>query len=81
MTRPSSAPPPATPPPRPLRTTTSWPVCAPASFGPDPRTQRIAVAFTTRQAVRHEGRGGGYRNEVLSLRLGRGRRLLRGGAR
>ncbi|ATW52303.1 Rossmann-like domain-containing protein [Streptomyces peucetius] len=37
--------------------------------GPDPRTQRIAVAFTTRQAVRHEGRGSGYRNEVLSLRL------------
>lgn len=39
-------------------------------FGPDPRTRRIAVAFSTRQAVRHEGRGGGYRNEVLSLRLG-----------
>ncbi|MET7711096.1 hypothetical protein [Streptomyces sp. NPDC005407] len=38
-------------------------------FGPDPRTQRIAVAFTTRQAVRHDGRSGGYRNEVLSLRL------------
>ncbi|MEU9123132.1 DUF364 domain-containing protein [Streptomyces sp. NPDC048506] len=38
-------------------------------FGPDPRTQRIAVAFSTRQSVRHEGRTGGYRNEVLSLRL------------
>ncbi|WP_282697282.1 DUF364 domain-containing protein [Streptomyces sp. CC208A] len=38
-------------------------------FGPDPRAQRISVAFTTRQAVRHEGRGSGYRNEVLSLRL------------
>ncbi|MET9662085.1 DUF364 domain-containing protein [Streptomyces sp. NPDC006510] len=38
-------------------------------IGPDPRTQRIAVAFTTRQVVRHEGRGSGYRNEVLSLRL------------
>ncbi|WP_128979651.1 Rossmann-like domain-containing protein [Streptomyces roseicoloratus] len=38
-------------------------------FGPDPRTRRISVAFTTRQAVRHEGRGSGYRNEVLSLRL------------
>ncbi|TLS43920.1 hypothetical protein FE633_23115 [Streptomyces montanus] len=37
--------------------------------GPDPATQRIAVAFTTRQAVRHDGRGTGYRNEVLSLRL------------
>ncbi|MFE2227752.1 hypothetical protein [Streptomyces kronopolitis] len=39
-------------------------------FGPDPRTRHIAVAFSTRQAVRHEGRAGGYRNEVLSLRLG-----------
>lgn len=39
------------------------------AFGPDPAALRIAVAFTTRQAVRHEGRGGGYRNEVLSLRL------------
>ncbi|MFF3544847.1 Rossmann-like domain-containing protein [Streptomyces platensis] len=38
-------------------------------FGPDPRTQRVAVAFSTRQAVRHESRSGGYRNEVLSLRL------------
>ncbi|MFF4229557.1 Rossmann-like domain-containing protein [Streptomyces sp. NPDC001820] len=38
-------------------------------FGPDPGTQRIAVAFTTRQTVRHAGRSGGYRNEVLSLRL------------
>ncbi|MFS8197897.1 Rossmann-like domain-containing protein [Streptomyces sp. CWNU-52B] len=40
-------------------------------LGPDPRDLRIAVAFTTRQAVRHDGRRGGYRNEVLSLRLGR----------
>ncbi|WP_232838259.1 Rossmann-like domain-containing protein [Streptomyces geranii] len=39
-------------------------------LGPDPRTERIAVAFSTRQAVRHDGRGSGYRNEVLSLRLG-----------
>lgn len=39
-------------------------------LGPDPRTERIAVAFGTRQAVRHDGRGSGYRNEVLSLRLG-----------
>ncbi|WP_369173177.1 DUF364 domain-containing protein [Streptomyces sp. R28] len=39
------------------------------ALGPDPRTRRIAVAFTTRQAVRHDGRGTGYRNEVLSLRL------------
>ncbi|MBG0857213.1 hypothetical protein I2W78_36545 [Streptomyces spinoverrucosus] len=39
------------------------------ALGPAPATQRIAVAFTTRQAVRHTGRGTGYRNEVLSLRL------------
>ncbi|OQR61270.1 hypothetical protein B6E66_25550 [Streptomyces maremycinicus] len=39
-------------------------------LGPDPATQRISVAFSTRQAVRHDGRGSGYRNEVLSLRLG-----------
>ncbi|MBZ9641900.1 Rossmann-like domain-containing protein [Streptomyces sp. PSKA30] len=38
-------------------------------FGPDPASQRVSVAFTTRQAVRHAGRGTGYRNEVLSLRL------------
>ncbi|MFJ3667255.1 Rossmann-like domain-containing protein [Streptomyces sp. NPDC090106] len=40
------------------------------AMGPDPASQRIAVAFTTRQAVRHDGRGTGYRNEVLGLRLG-----------
>ncbi|MFE9776699.1 Rossmann-like domain-containing protein [Streptomyces sp. NPDC005775] len=39
-------------------------------FGPDPRTRHVAMAFTTRQSVRHPGRGSGYRNEVLSLRLG-----------
>lgn len=39
-------------------------------FGPDPRTLRISTAFATTQAVRHDGRCGGYRNEVLSLRLG-----------
>ncbi|WP_307853887.1 hypothetical protein [Streptomyces tagetis] len=39
------------------------------AFGPDPAGLRVSVAFTTRQAVRHEGRGTGYRNEVLSLRL------------
>ncbi|MGW5636269.1 Rossmann-like domain-containing protein [Streptomyces sp. NPDC003832] len=38
-------------------------------LGPDPAASRIAVAFTTRQAARHDGRGTGYRNEVLSLRL------------
>ncbi|WP_217196129.1 Rossmann-like domain-containing protein [Streptomyces buecherae] len=38
-------------------------------LGPDPAGQRVSVAFSTSQAVRHEGRGGGYRNEVLSLRL------------
>ncbi|MEU1815702.1 DUF364 domain-containing protein [Streptomyces roseifaciens] len=40
------------------------------AYGPDPRALRISVAFTTAQAVRHEGRRGGYRNEVLSLRVG-----------
>jgi hypothetical protein len=39
------------------------------ALGPDPGTLRVAVAFTTRQAARHDGRGTGYRNEVLSLRL------------
>ncbi|MFF7690666.1 Rossmann-like domain-containing protein [Streptomyces syringium] len=39
-------------------------------FGPPPQDARISVAFTTSQAVRHDGRSGGYRNEVLSLRLG-----------
>ncbi|MFI7099803.1 hypothetical protein ACIBK8_10640 [Streptomyces sp. NPDC050161] len=39
-------------------------------FGPDPRKLRISTAFATTQAVRHDGRAGGYRNEVLSLRLG-----------
>lgn len=38
-------------------------------YGPDPRTLRISTAFTTRQSVGHPGRRGGYRNEVLSLRL------------
>ncbi|MEU7485110.1 DUF364 domain-containing protein [Streptomyces sp. NPDC042319] len=40
------------------------------AYGPDPAGLRISVAFSTRQAVRHAGRSGGYRNEVLSLRLG-----------
>ncbi|MFC9947944.1 Rossmann-like domain-containing protein [Streptomyces pratensis] len=40
-------------------------------LGPAPVTRRITVAFTTTQAARHDGRHGGYRNEVLSLRLGR----------
>lgn len=39
------------------------------TYGPDPAQERIALAFTTAQAVRHAGRGSGYRNEVLSLRL------------
>ncbi|WP_309238878.1 Rossmann-like domain-containing protein [Streptomyces lunaelactis] len=40
-----------------------------AAYGPGPAQERIAVAFTTTQAVRHAGRTSGYRNEVLSLRL------------
>lgn len=39
------------------------------AYGPDPAQERIALAFTTAQAVRHAGRSSGYRNEVLSLRL------------
>jgi len=31
--------------------------------------QPVSVAFVTRQGVRHTGRSGGYRNEVVSLRL------------
>ncbi|MCX5401821.1 DUF364 domain-containing protein [Streptomyces sp. NBC_00102] len=38
-------------------------------FGPLPESLRIASAFTTHQAVHHDGRNTGYRNEVLSLRL------------
>ncbi|MFJ8017341.1 Rossmann-like domain-containing protein [Streptomyces sp. NPDC096339] len=39
------------------------------TYGPDPGGERISLAFTTAQAVRHERRNIGYRNEVLSLRL------------
>ncbi|MFF2043049.1 Rossmann-like domain-containing protein [Kitasatospora sp. NPDC058170] len=39
-------------------------------YGSDPADLHIALAFTTSQAVRHTGRARGYRNEVLSLRLG-----------
>lgn len=42
---------------------------AAGAFGPLPATLRISSAFTTHQAVRHDGRNTGYRNEVLSLRL------------
>ncbi|WP_457032174.1 hypothetical protein [Kitasatospora sp. P5_F3] len=40
------------------------------AYGLDPAAERVALAFTTSQAVRHTGRASGYRNEVLSLRLG-----------
>ncbi|MGW1124657.1 Rossmann-like domain-containing protein [Streptomyces sp. NPDC002526] len=40
------------------------------AYGHDPKALRVSTAFTTRQSVRHTGRGGGYRNEVLSLRIG-----------
>ncbi|OLR94612.1 hypothetical protein [Actinokineospora bangkokensis] len=36
-------------------------------FGP---LGTASLAFTTRQGVRHRGRAGGYRNEVLSVRVG-----------
>ncbi|WP_341716457.1 DUF364 domain-containing protein [Micromonospora sp. FIMYZ51] len=41
-----------------------------ARFGPDPADEKISVAFTTRQGARHAGRVRGYRNHVLSLRMG-----------
>ncbi|MFI5529496.1 Rossmann-like domain-containing protein [Kitasatospora sp. NPDC051853] len=41
------------------------------AYGLDPAAERVAVAFATSQAVRHDGRSGGYRNEVLSLRVGK----------
>jgi hypothetical protein len=66
-TVPNSAPAPA---PAPAR---SWPELVhrvtTGRYGPDPARLRIALAFTTCQAVRHDGRTSGYRNEVLSLRL------------
>jgi hypothetical protein len=40
-------------------------------LGPDPAGERVSTAFTTRQGVRHDSRGGGYRNLVISLRVGR----------
>lgn len=39
-------------------------------LGPDPARQRISVAFVTRQGARHDTREQGYRNQVLSLRVG-----------
>ncbi|GIJ11053.1 Rossmann-like domain-containing protein [Micromonospora andamanensis] len=41
-----------------------------ARLGPDPATEQVSVAFTTRQGARHTGRGRSYRNHVLSLRVG-----------
>ncbi|MFD4369374.1 hypothetical protein [Rhodococcus sp. NPDC058521] len=35
-----------------------------------PRTATVSVAFTTSQGAQHKGRSGGYRNEVVSLRVG-----------
>ncbi|MEU8328596.1 DUF364 domain-containing protein [Micromonospora sp. NPDC048839] len=39
-------------------------------LGTDPAVEQVSVAFTTRQGARHAGRGRGYRNHVLSLRVG-----------
>lgn len=39
-------------------------------LGPDPTTEQVSVAFTTRQGARHAGRGRGYRNHAVSLRVG-----------
>lgn len=39
-------------------------------LGEDPAALRVDVGFVTRQGVRHATRGTGYRNQVLSLRVG-----------
>ncbi|WP_278263097.1 hypothetical protein [Nocardia sp. AG03] len=39
-------------------------------LGPDPATLRASTAFRTSYGTRHPGRTGGYRNEVLSVRVG-----------
>ncbi|MFB7878811.1 hypothetical protein ACFC06_26510 [Nocardia sp. NPDC056064] len=39
-------------------------------LGPDPATLRASTAFRTSYGTRHPGRTGGYRNEVLSIRVG-----------
>ncbi|WSY19030.1 DUF364 domain-containing protein (plasmid) [Embleya sp. NBC_00896] len=39
------------------------------AYGTDPARERVPTAFRTVQAVHHARRAGGYRNEVLSLRL------------
>jgi hypothetical protein len=40
------------------------------AIGPDPTESRVSVAFTTRQGARHVSRGRGYRNTVVSVRVG-----------
>ncbi|MBB2914791.1 hypothetical protein FHS43_006103 [Streptosporangium becharense] len=39
-------------------------------MGDDPARHRISVGFVTRQGAHHATRGRGYRNHVISLRLG-----------
>lgn len=39
-------------------------------FGADPTRLRVSVGFVTSQGARHVGRARGYRNELLSLRVG-----------
>lgn len=39
-------------------------------LGPDPAQVRVGTGFVTRQGVRHDGRRQGYRNDVVSLRVG-----------
>ncbi|MGI5216861.1 hypothetical protein [Nocardia sp. CA-290969] len=41
-----------------------------ARLGTDPAELTVATAFHTRYGTRHTGRRGGYRNAVLSLRVG-----------
>jgi hypothetical protein len=40
------------------------------ALGEDPAALRVSVGFVTKQGVRHATRGTGYRNQVLSLRVG-----------
>lgn len=40
------------------------------AVGPEPARCRVSVAFTTRQGARHVSRGQGYRNTVVSVRIG-----------
>ncbi|MFG3619417.1 hypothetical protein [Nocardia sp. NPDC047654] len=54
--------------PRSVGELTDW--AREARLGADPAGLAVATAFHTRYGTRHAGRRGGYRNEVLSVRVG-----------